>query len=468
MSTRDVLSFSFQKGWETVDEKRKETVFGFCENYKKFLDKGKTERKCVEEMIQKAKEHGYKNIEEYISGKEKIQIGEKIYVNQKGKALALFVIGKESIQSGMNIIAAHIDSPRLDLKPFPLYEDGELALLKTHYYGGIKKYQWTTIPLAIHGVFINKDGEKIHMCIGEEETDPVFYITDLLPHLAKDQNEKKLGDAITGEGLNVVIGSIPYEDKDIKEKIKYNVLHLLYEKYNMKEEDFLTAEIEIVPSGKARDVGIDRSLVGAYGQDDRVCAYTAFEAILDVDHPIQTAVALFADKEEIGSVGNTGMQSRFFENAIAELISLQEIELVDLKLRRALSNSKVLSADVGAAFDPNFPDVLDKRNAAFLGKGVLVSKYTGARGKSGSNDANAEFLGEIRNIFNDRNVLWQIGELGKVDQGGGGTIAYILAGYGAEVIDCGTPLLSMHAPMELASKFDIYMTYKAYHAFLDR
>ncbi|WP_129596500.1 aminopeptidase [Anaerophilus nitritogenes] len=466
MNTSDV--FSFQKGWEIIDKKKKERVFEFCQDYKQFLDRGKTERKCVEEMIKKAKLNGYKDIKEYISGKEKIQIGEKIYVNQKGKALALFVIGQESIESGMNIVAAHIDSPRLDLKPFPLYEDGELALLKTHYYGGIKKYQWTTIPLAMHGVFINKNGEKIDICIGEEETDPVFYITDLLPHLSKNQNEKKLSDAITGEGLNVIIGSIPCEDEEIKEKIKYNVLHLLYEKYNMEEEDFLTAEIEIVPSGKARDVGIDRSLVGAYGQDDRVCAYTAFKAILNIDHPAQTAVALFADKEEIGSVGNTGMQSRFFENAVAELISLQEINLVDLKLRRALSNSKVLSADVGAAFDPNFPDVLDKRNAAFLGKGVLVSKYTGARGKSGSNDANAEFLGEIRNIFNNQNVLWQIGELGKVDQGGGGTIAYILAGYGAEVIDCGTPLLSMHAPMEIASKFDIYMTYKAYNAFLDR
>ncbi|QEK13600.1 aminopeptidase [Crassaminicella thermophila] len=450
-----------------MDEKEKDDVFKFNEGYKAFLDNGKTERECVKEIIKQAKENGYKNIEEFINGNETLKEGSKIYANNKGKAVALFVIGKELIEKGMHVVGAHIDSPRLDLKPFPLYEDGGLALFKTHYYGGIRKYQWTTIPLALHGVIINKKGEKINIVIGEEENDPVFFITDLLPHLAKDQNEKKLSEGITGEGLNILIGSIPYKDDEIKEKVKYNILKLLYEKYGIEEEDFLTAEIEVVPAGKAKDVGIDKSLVGAYGQDDRVCSYTAMQAIFKISNPIKTAVTLLVDKEEIGSVGNTGMQSRFFENTVAELIALQSNDFSILKVRRALSNSKVLSADVGAGFDPNFPDVLDKRNAAFIGKGVLISKYTGARGKSGSNDANAEFLAMVRKIFYENNILWQIGELGKVDQGGGGTIAYILANYGAEVVDCGVPLLSMHAPMEIASKIDVYMTYKAYKVFLE-
>ncbi|MCT4607246.1 MAG: aminopeptidase [Marinisporobacter sp.] len=460
------LSFEFKNGWGEIKEEEKKEVYALSETYKNFLDQGKTERECAEEIIKQAKNNGYKNIENFIDGKEEIVLGTKIYANNKGKAVALFVVGEEPIEKGMHIVGAHIDAPRLDLKPFPLYEDGGLALLKTHYYGGIKKYQWTAIPLALHGVVINKKGEKIRIVIGEDEKDPVFFITDLLPHLAKNQNEKKLNEGIDGEGLNILLGSIPYEDKEIKEKVKYNILKLLHDKYGIEEEDFLTAEIEVVPASKAKDVGLDKSLVGSYGQDDRVCSYTAMKAIFDIENPKKTAVTLLVDKEEIGSMGNTGMQSRFFENVVAELVNLQSKDFNYLKVRRALANSKVLSADVGAGFDPNFPDVLDKRNAAFIGKGLLLSKYTGARGKSGSNDANAEFLGILRKIFNEDEVIWQIGELGKVDQGGGGTIAYILANYGAEVVDCGVPLLSMHAPMEIASKMDIYMAYKGYKAFL--
>ncbi|QZY57218.1 aminopeptidase [Crassaminicella profunda] len=463
---KDCLSFEFKNGWEKINEAEKKDVYALSETYKTFLDKGKTERECVKEIIKQAEENGYKNIEDFIGGKEVLKAGEKIYANNKGKAVALFVIGDTPIEKGMHVVGAHIDSPRLDLKPFPLYEDGGLGLFKTHYYGGIKKYQWTAMPLALHGVVINKKGEKINIVIGEDENDPVFFITDLLPHLAKNQNEKKLNEGISGEGLNILIGSIPYEDTEIKERVKYNILKLLNDKYEIEEEDFLTAEIEVVPASKAKDVGLDKSLIGAYGQDDRVCSYTAMKAIFNIKNPDKTAVALLVDKEEIGSMGNTGMQSRFFENVVAELVSLQSKDFNYLKVRRALANSKVLSADVGAGFDPNFPDVLDKRNAAFIGKGVLVSKYTGARGKSGSNDANAEFLGVLRKIFNNDHVVWQIGELGKVDQGGGGTIAYILANYGAEVVDCGVPLLCMHAPIEIASKMDIYMAYKAYKAFL--
>ncbi|TCO79354.1 aminopeptidase [Marinisporobacter balticus] len=465
--SNDELGFEFKNGWEKINELENKEVFQFNEGYKCFLNNGKTERACVKEIIIQAQANGYKDMEDFINGKEVLKEGDKIYVNNKGKGVALFIIGEEPIEQGMHIIGAHIDSPRLDLKPYPLYEDGGLALLKTHYYGGIKKYQWTAIPLAIHGILINKNGEKINIVVGEEDTDPVFFITDLLPHLSKNQNEKKMSEGITGEGLNVLVGSMPYEDKETKERVKYNILKLLNDKYGIEEQDFLTAEIEIVPAGKAKDVGFDKSLIGSYGQDDRVCSYTAMKAIFEIDKPKKTAVALLVDKEEIGSMGNTGMQSRFFENVVAELVALQSEDLNFLKVRRALANSKVLSADVGAGFDPNFPDVLDKRNAAYIGKGILVSKYTGSRGKSGSNDANAEYLAQIRKIFNENDILWQIGELGKVDQGGGGTIAYILANYGAEVVDCGVPLLNMHAPMEIASKIDIYMAYKGYKAFLE-
>ena len=466
MEKKDKLQFVFRNSWDVIDSNEiKDEVFNFNDQYKSFLDIGKTERECVSEIIKLAEKNGYINLDEFIKGREMKQ-GTKIYANNKGKAVALFVIGREDLEAGMNIVAGHIDSPRLDLKPFPLYEDGGLALFKTHYYGGVKKYQWTSIPLAFHGVVIKKTGEKVEIVIGEEDHDPVFFITDLLPHLAKDQQEKKMSEGITGEGLNVLIGSIPYGEQE-NERVKNAILKILFEKYGIEEDDFTVAEIEVVPADKARDVGLDRSMVGAYGQDDRVCSFTTLKAILETENPTRTAVGLFVDKEEIGSVGNTGMESRFFENTVAELLFIQLENYNDLFLRRAMANSKVLSADVGAGFDPNYPDVLDKRNAAFLGKGVILVKYTGARGKSSSNDANAEFLAEIRKIFNDNNVQWQIGELGKVDQGGGGTIAYILANYGAEVVDCGVPVLSMHAPMEVVSKIDVYMAYKAYKAFMN-
>lgn len=361
----------------------------------------------------------------------------------------------------MNIVGSHIDAPRIDLKQFPLYEDSELALLKTHYYGGIKKYQWVALPLALHGVLIKKNGEKVNVVIGEDENDPVFFITDLLPHLAKDQMAKKMDEGITGEGLNVLFGSIPYNERELSDKVKLNVLNILHEKYGMVEEDFTSAEFEIVPAGKAKDVGIDRSMVGGYGQDDRACAFTALKAILSVENPNRTAVALFVDKEEIGSVGNTGMESVFFENMVSELIALSNKNYSELTVKRALANSKVLSADTLAGFDPNYPEVLDKRNSPFIGKGITLVKYTGVRGKGGSNDANSEYLGEIRRLFNDNNIIWQMGELGKVDQGGGGTIAFILARYGMEVVDCGVPLLSVHAPFEIASKADIYIDRKS-------
>jgi aspartyl aminopeptidase len=457
------LNHEFKSAWNNLKDGEMDSLMNYSKEYMNFLDNGKTERRCVEEIIKKAKEKGFISLEEAIKG-GKLQSGCKIYANNKEKGVALFVIGKESLEKGMKVVGAHVDSPRLDLKPFPLYEDGNLALLKTHYYGGIKKYQWTSIPLSLHGVVFKKDGTKVDINIGEDENDPVLYITDLLIHLAKDQMGKKLSEGITGEGLNVIIGHIPMKDKE-KNAVKENILKLLNGKYGITEEDFVTAEIEVVPAGKARDVGIDRSMIASYGHDDRVCTFAGFKSILEIENPKYTAVGLFVDKEEVGSMGNTGMESRFFENTVAELINL-EGNYNDLKLRRALANSKVLSADVTCGFDPNFPDVVDKRNAAFMGHGVVITKYTGARGKGGCNDANAEFVSEIRQLFNENEVTWQIGELGKVDQGGGGTIAYILANYGAEVIDCGVPVLSMHAPIEVVSKVDCYETYKAYKAFL--
>ncbi len=456
------LTKKFNNAWELLKDDEQVKVFEFGEEYKTFMDNGKTERECTDEIIKYAKEAGYISLEDAIE-KGTIKAGDKIYVQNKGKSVALFNIGSESIEKGMKIVGSHLDAPRLDLKAFPLYEDGGLAMLKTHYYGGIKKYQWVALPLALHGVIIKKDGEKLNIVIGEDENDPVLYITDLLPHLAKDQMDKKMGEGITGEGLNVLIGSIPLKGEK-EDAVKLNVLKFLNNKYGIEEEDFTVAEIEIVPAGKSRDVGIDRSMIAAHGHDDRVCAFSSLKAVLEVENPKYTTVGLFVDKEEVGSMGNTGMESAFFENAVAELLHLQGVTSY-LGLRRAMSNSKVLSGDVTAGFDPNFPDVLDKRNAAFIGKGVTLTKYTGSRGKSGSNDANAEFLAEIRKIFNENNVVWQVGELGKVDQGGGGTIAYILANKGAEVVDCGTPMLSMHAPIEIISKVDLYMTYKAYKAF---
>ncbi|MEA1939315.1 MAG: aminopeptidase [Candidatus Caldatribacteriota bacterium] len=460
------MFYKFKNAWEGLSANEKKFTFKIAEEYKKFLDIGKTERECASEIISLAKTKGFKNIENLIKDKKPLKEGMKIYASYKDKTVALFVVGKEKIENGMNIVGSHIDSPRLDLKASPLYEDAELALLKTHYYGGIKKYQWTTIPLSMHGVIVKKDGTKISIAIGEDEDDPVFVVSDILPHLGKDQAAKKMSEGITGEQLNVIIGNIPLKDKKVKEHIKLNILNILKEKYGMDEDDFISAEIEIVPAGKAKDTGLDRSLILAYGHDDRICAFSSLKGILEIEHPQKMAVALFTDKEEIGSVGNTGMHSAFFDNTVAELIALEKQEYNDLYLRRALSKSKVLSADVNAGFDPNFPEVFDKKNSSYIGKGIILTKFTGSRGKSGANDAHAEFVSKIKKLFTDNKIVWQASELGKVDVGGGGTIAYILANKGADVLDCGAAVLNMHSPFELISKVDLYMAYKAYKAFM--
>jgi len=459
------LTKEYKYAWDKYSKKDFKILFKISDDYKKFMSKCKTERECAKEFILRAEKNGYKNINEIINAKSNLKPGDKIYANNKDKTLALFVIGTEDMEKGMRILGAHIDSPRLDLKQNPLYEDTDLALFDTHYYGGIKKYQWVTLPLAIHGVVIKKDGTKVEIVIGENDGDPVVGVSDLLVHLAGDQMDKKGNKVVEGEDLNVLIGSIPIEDKEAKNRVKKNILRILNEKYGIEEEDFVSAELEVVPAGPARDFGLDSSMVMAYGHDDKICAYTSFDAMMKIESPNKTCVTLLVDKEEIGSVGATGMQSRFFENTVAEVIALCE-EYSDLKLRRALTNSKMLSSDVSAAFDPNYPSVMDKNNAAYFGKGVVFNKYTGARGKSGCNDANPEYIAEIRNIMDKNDVSWQTAELGKVDQGGGGTIAYILAEYNMQVIDCGIALHNMHAPWEVASKADIYEAVKGYTAFL--
>ncbi|WP_147566467.1 aminopeptidase [Clostridium tyrobutyricum] len=460
------LQKKYDYAWDKYSKDDFKALFKISDEYKAFMSKCKTERECTREFIKRAEVKGYKNIEELIKSNTKLNPGDKVYANNKDKTLALFVIGSKDIQEGMRILGAHIDSPRLDLKQNPLYEDTDLALFDTHYYGGIKKYQWVTLPLAIHGIVIKKDGTKVDIVIGEDEDDPVVGISDLLIHLSADQMAKKAAKVIEGEDLNILVGSIPVKDKDVKNRVKQNILKILNKKYSVEEEDFVSAEIEVVPAGKARDYGIDKSMVMAYGHDDKICAYTSFDAMMKIKNPDKTCVTLLVDKEEIGSVGATGMQSRFFENTVAELIDLIG-DYSDLKLRRALTNSKMLSSDVSAAFDPNYPSVMEKNNAAYFGKGVVFNKYTGARGKSGCNDANPEFIAEIRKVMDDNNVSWQTSELGKVDQGGGGTIAYILAEYNMQVIDCGIALHNMHAPWEVASKADIYEAVKGYKAFLN-
>lgn len=441
--------------WEKYSDADKKEVFDFSNRYKDFISKAKTERECVVKLIEIAKSNGYKDLDEIIKKGEKIKVGDRLYSTNKGKSLAMFIIGDEPLENGLRIVGSHIDAPRIDLKANPLYEDSNLAMMETHYYGGIKKYQWVALPLAIHGVIIKKDGSLINISIGEDDEDPVVGISDLLIHLSSDQLGKKASVVIEGEDLNLLVGSIPVNDEGAKEKVKENILALLKEKYDIEEEDFVSSELEIVPAGKARDYGLDRSMVMGYGHDDRICAYTSFEAMLSVKNTNKTCVGLFVDKEEIGSVGATGMTSRYFENILAEVMDRLG-DYSELKLRRALANSKFLSADVTVAYDPNFPSVVEKKNTAFLGNGVVFSKYTGARGKSGCNDANPEFIAHLRNIMDKNNVTWQTGELGKVDQGGGGTIAYILAQYNMEVIDCGVALQNMHAPYEVASKADIY------------
>ena len=461
------LVYKTKNVWETSSEDDKKEAFEFCELYKEFLDKAKTEKEFTAEAEKLAKENGFVPLDDIIKANKKLVPGMKVYQVNRNKAVILSIIGSDPIQEGVNIVGAHIDAPRIDLKQNPLYEDTGFALLKTHYYGGIKKYQWVTIPIAMHGVIIKRDCSVVNINIGEDDSDPVFTITDLLPHLAQDQMQKKMSEGITGEGLNPLVGSIPYNDSKVKDKVKLNILKLLNDKYGIVEEDFISAELELVPAFKAKDIGFDRSLVGAYGQDDRVCSYTALKAILDAKNVKRTSICLLTDKEEIGSIGNTGAESTFFENFLANLCALSTDNYSDIILRNCLIRSKMLSADVNPGVDPNYEGVQDKRNASYLGKGLVLQKYTGSRGKSGGSDANAEYIGQLRKLFNDNNIIWQSAELGKVDQGGGGTIAQYLTNMGIEVIDCGVAILSMHSPYEVTSKIDVYTAYKAYKVFYE-
>jgi len=475
-----------KNAWEKYEEGSKDykKLMTFGEDYRKFLSSHKTERECTEFFVENC---DFKNLDDIIKSGKKLKAGDRVYRNNRGKGLAMFVIGKRPLEEGMNILGAHIDSPRMDLKQNPMYEDTDLVLLDTHYYGGVKKYQWVTLPLALHGVVCKKDGTKVVVNIGEDPKDPVVGVSDLLIHLAGDQMEKKASKVVEGEALDVLIGSRPLTDKLLdelfpetkgkkkdennqrdeakKERVKYNILRLLKDKYDFEEEDFLSAEIEVVPAGEARDYGLDRSMIMGYGHDDRVCAYPSFRAICEMKTPERTSACLLVDKEEIGSVGATGMESRFFENTVAELFEAMG-DYSELKVRRALAGSKALSSDVSAAYDPNYPNVMDKKNAAYFGRGLVLNKYTGSRGKSGSNDTSAEFVGEVRKVFDDSKVYFQTAELGKVDQGGGGTIAYILGNYAMSVIDSGVAVLNMHAPWEIISKVDLYEAYLGYIAFL--
>ena len=453
-----------ENAWKKYDEAGLKEVFEYCEGYKKYISDCKTERECVSESIRIAETYGYRNLEDVIKNKETLKSGDKVYANNMGKGIALFLIGEEPMAAGCNILGAHVDSPRLDIKQNPLYEDKEFAMLDTHYYGGIKKYQWVTLPLALHGVVVKKDGTVIELNIGEDDSDPIVGISDLLVHLSADQMSKKASNVIEGEDLNVSIGSMPLDGEE-KDAVKANILKLLKEKYDFEEDDFVSAEIEVVPAGKARDYGLDRSMVAGYGHDDRICAYTSMMAQLETESVKRTAVTLLVDKEEVGSIGATGQHSRFFENTVAEVMDRLG-EYSELNVRRALKNSKMLSSDVSAAFDPNYAAVNEEKNSAFMGHGLVFNKYTGSRGKGGCNDANAEYMAELRNIMDSENVTFQTAELGKVDQGGGGTIAYILAQYNMEVIDSGIALHNMHAPWEIASKIDIWEATKGYKAFL--
>ncbi len=447
-------------GWEEADEAERKEIFDISEKYMEFLNQAKTEREFIKKARELADKNGYKDIMEF----ETLKPGDKIYFVNREKSMYLAIIGEESIENGMHIIGSHVDSPRLDLKPNPLYEDTGLAYFKTHYYGGIKKYQWTTIPLSIHGVIVKKNGEKIELNIGEDEKDPIFTITDLLPHLAQEQMEKKLKNGINGEDLNLLIGSIPYKDEKLTEKVKLNILDLLNKKYGITEADLNSAEIELVPAFKARSLGLDESMVAAYGQDDKVCAYTSLAAMMNLKNVKNTAVCILSDKEEIGSMGNTGMESHMFDFFVSEMLNKLGINRPNL-LDKVFCFSKMLSSDVDAGFDPIYASVSDKTNAGFIGKGIAIVKYTGARGKSGASDANAEYVAWVRNVLDKNEIKYQLTELGKVDIGGGGTIAYILANKGTDVIDCGVPVLSMHAPYEVTSKYDIYSALKTYEAF---
>ena len=454
---KEKLFLNRKNGLSVASEETVNSAYAYADGYKKFLDNAKTEREAAKTAVLMAEKKGFVPFE---IGKE-YKAGDKVYFNNRGKTVAFAVIGKQTADNGINITAAHIDSPRLDLKPNPLYEDSELALFKTHYYGGLRKYQWTAVPLAIHGVFALRDGTVKEVSIGEKEDEPKFVINDLLPHLSAEQNKRTLSDGIKGEELNVLVGSRPFKADEGSELVKLNILNLLNQKYGISEDDFLSAELEMVPAHKACDIGFDGSLIGAYGQDDRVCAYPALTAILEVENPEKTALAILADKEEIGSTGNTGLESDFLRYIIGDIAKMQKVDATV-----ALRNSKCLSADVNAGFDPTFPDVMDRRNASFLNYGVVVTKYTGARGKSGTSDASAEYAAYVRNMLDKAGIVWQTGELGKVDLGGGGTVAMFIANMGVDVIDLGVPVLSMHAPFETTSKFDVYMCYKAMYEFM--
>ena len=457
------MNYKKENGWNCIDSR--EVVFDFSEGYKKFLDGAKTEREFVTEGIKLVEKNGFVNAEK----KDKLTVGDKVYYVNRGKNLVLAVIGKEDIENGINYVVSHVDSPRLDLKGKPLYEDLDLAYMKTHYYGGIKKYQWASLPLALHGVVVLASGEKVEITIGEKDEDPVFTIPDILPHLsAKIQGDRKTGEVIKGEELQIIVGSIPssIEDKDVKEKIKYTVLEILNRDYGMIEEDFISAELELVPAGRCRDLGFDRSMIGGYGQDDRICGYTSMMAIIDLKEiPERTAVCFLADKEEIGSTGSTGLKSDYINYVTGDMIYKLKGNFNEMMLRKTLWNSNAMSSDVNAGIDPIFRSVHDAQNAAKIGYGVVVTKYTGARGKSGTNDADAEYVGKIRKMLNDAKVNWQIGELGKVDEGGGGTVAMYLAHLGINTIDIGPALLAMHSPFEVSSKLDVYETYRAYKVF---
>lgn len=456
---KDGLFYEPKHAMEIIDGKTVKQADEFCEGYKSYLDEAKIERESVEFFVREAEKRGYTEFD----NRKKYSAGDKVYYNNRGKSLILCVIGKKSVGEGVKISAAHIDSPRLDLKPNPLYEDTNLALFKTHYYGGIKKYQWTAIPLALHGVVVKANGERVKVRIGEDEGDPQFVVTDLLPHLAQEQMKQTMAEGIKGENLNILIGSRPFSKDEGGEKVKLNIMKILNEKYGIVESDFLSAELEAVPAYKARDIGFDRSLIGAYGHDDKVCAYPAAQAIFSVENPEYTCLTVLTDKEEIGSDGNTGLNSSYMKYFIADLATMQDEEPW-----RVLSNSECLSADVNAAFDPTYPEVSERMNSSYVNNGVVITKYTGARGKSGTSDASAEYMGKIRKMLNDNDVVWQIGELGKVDAGGGGTVAMYVAALNVDVVDLGVPVLSMHAPFEVVSKLDVYMAYRAFKVFFEQ
>lgn len=465
-ASNGTISYAFKErnAWQEMSHQLREETLAMAEDYKIFISRAKTERETAAVIEDYVRSHGYHNLQEMGTT---LKPGDKVYEVFRRKAVFMAVIGSNDPLEGFNILGAHLDSPRLDLKPRPLYEDFGLALFKTHYYGGIKKYQWPGLPLAMHGVVVRADGSRLEVVIGENPCDPVLTISDLLPHLAREQVEKKVSEAFTGEDLNVLVGSLPLGDSVQEDTFRAAILDLLNKNYGIVEEDLISAELELVPAWTARDVGLDRSMVGGYGQDDRVCVYAAMRALGMVEKPLNTAVGFFVDKEEIGSTGNTGMESLFFENCIAELLNRCKPDYNNLMLRRVMQASRAISADVNAAMDPNYPAVMEKHNAAKLGYGTVITKYTGSGGKKSANDAHAEFVGLVRRVFNQRGVVWQTGELGKVDQGGGGTIACLLARYEMDVVDCGVALLGMHSPLEVASKADIYMTWKGYLAFLE-